>query len=125
MNRMLLGLLATLVSLAAIDTTVETPSAAPARSDPTMDLGAFSFSLNVQDLSTSREFYQKLGFTMIGGEPSQNWIILRNREATTGLFQDMFEHNIKTFNPGWSSDGEHPESFTDIRDLQSSSERRG
>lgn len=56
MNRMLLGLLATLVSLAALDTTIEPPSAAPARSDQTMDLGAFSFSLNVQDLSTSREF---------------------------------------------------------------------
>ena len=30
----------------------------------------------------------------------------------------MFEKNIMTFNPGWSRDGEHPESFTDIRDLQ-------
>ena len=30
----------------------------------------------------------------------------------------MFEQNIMTFNPGWSSDGDHPESFTDIRDLQ-------
>ena len=30
----------------------------------------------------------------------------------------MFETNIRTFNPGWSSGGEHPETFTDIRDLQ-------
>ena len=83
-----------------------------------MDLGNFSISLAVQDLSASRAFYETLGFTMIGGEPEQNWLILRNGEATIGLFQGMFEQNIMTFNPGWSSDGEHPESFTDIRDLQ-------
>jgi len=78
----------------------------------------FVISLAVQDLSASRAFYETLSFTMIGGEPDQNWLILRNGEATIGLFQGMFEQNIMTFNPGWSSDGEHSESFTDIRDPQ-------
>ena len=83
-----------------------------------MDLGNFSISLAVKDLSASRAFYEKLGFAMIGGEPAQNWLILRNGDATIGLFQGMFEQNIMTFNPGWSRDGDHPETFTDVRDLQ-------
>lgn len=40
-----------------------------------MDLGNFSISLAVKDLSASRVFYEKLGFTMIGGDPAQNWLI--------------------------------------------------
>ena len=83
-----------------------------------MDLGNFSVNLAVKDLSASRVFYEKLGFTIIGGEPAQNWLILRNGDATIGLFQGMFEQNIMTFNPGWSRDGDHPETFTDIRVLQ-------
>lgn len=74
--------------------------------------------LAVQDLPSSRAFYESLGFTMIGGEAEPNWLILRNGEATIGLFQGMFENDLMTFNPGWSGDGEHPETFTDIRDLQ-------
>ena len=88
------------------------------RSTQETDLGNFSISLAVQDLPSSRAFYESLGFTMIGGEAEQNWLILRNGEATIGLFQGMFESNLMTFNPGWSGDGEHPETFTDIRDLQ-------
>ena len=83
-----------------------------------MDFGNFSISLAVKDLSASHAFYEKLGFAMIGGEPAQNWLILRNGDATIGLFQGMFEQNIMTFNPGGSRDGDHPETFTDVRDLQ-------
>jgi catechol 2,3-dioxygenase-like lactoylglutathione lyase family enzyme len=83
-----------------------------------MDLGTFSISLAVQDLSASRAFYEKLGFTMILGEPDENWLILRNGDGTIGLFQGMFEQNIMTFNPGWSRDGDHPDAYTDIRELQ-------
>jgi len=83
-----------------------------------MHLGQFSISLTVKDLDASRAFYEKLGFTAVGGQPEQNWLILRNGDATVGLFHGMFEQNIMTFNPGWSRDGQHPETFTDIRDLQ-------
>lgn len=64
-----------------------------------MELGRFSVSLAVADLSTSRAFYEALGFEQVAGEPEHNWIILQNGEAKIGLFQDMFEHNILTFNP--------------------------
>lgn len=90
-----------------------------------MTLGAFSVSLAVKDLSRSRAFYEKLGFAEIGGEAEQGWLILRNGESTIGLFQGMFERNILTFNPGWSGTGEHPESFTDVRELQRQLKERG
>ncbi len=83
-----------------------------------MELGTFSVSLAVKDLATSLAFYEMLGFAQVGGEPSQNWIILQNGASTIGLFQGMFEENIMTFNPGWSNDFDHPEEFTDIREIQ-------
>lgn len=43
-----------------------------------MDLGAFSVSLAVKDLTESKDFYEKLGFKSIGGDPQQNWLILKN-----------------------------------------------
>ena len=84
----------------------------------TITLGNFSVSLAVKDLEASRAFYQKLGFEVWGGDPDQNWLILRNGNATVGLFQGMFERNILTFNPGWDSAGNPLPEFTDIREVQ-------
>ena len=83
-----------------------------------MELGAFSVSLAVKDLEASRDFYEKFGFEVVGGDPSQNWQILRNGDHTIGLFQGMFEQNILTFNPGWDGKAQPLASFTDIRELQ-------
>ncbi len=83
-----------------------------------MDLGAFSVSLSVKDIEASRQFYEKLGFSMMGGDQSQGWLILKNRMHVIGLFQGMFEGNILTFNPGWTQDAQALPAFTDIRDLQ-------
>jgi catechol 2,3-dioxygenase-like lactoylglutathione lyase family enzyme len=83
-----------------------------------MELGAFSISLAVADLAASRSFYEKLGFEVLGGDASQNWLILKNGEHTIGLFQGMFDKNILTFNPGWDSNAQPLETFTDVRDLQ-------
>ena len=83
-----------------------------------MELGAFSISLTVKDLGASRNFYEKFGFKSSGGEPSQNWLILKNGDHTIGLFQGMFEKNILTFNPGWDSNAQKLSTFTDVRDLQ-------
>ena len=83
-----------------------------------MELGAFSISLAVKDIEASRDFYGKFGFNVIGGDPSQNWLILRNGDHTIGLFQGMFEKNMLTFNPGWDSNASKLDTFTDIRELQ-------
>ena len=83
-----------------------------------MKLGAFSVSLSVSDLQKSKEFYLNLGFEPIGGDESQNWLIMRNEATTIGLFQGMFEKNIITFNPGWDEKCSKLDSFEDVRDIQ-------
>jgi lactoylglutathione lyase len=83
-----------------------------------MELGAFSISLAVKDLEASRKFYEKFGFTVFGGDPSQNWLILKNGHHVIGLFQGMFDKNILTFNPGWDSNAQKLGTFTDVRELQ-------
>lgn len=83
-----------------------------------MELGAFSISLTVKDIKASKEFYEKLGFKEFHGDISQNWLILKNGDTVIGLFQGMFEKNILTFNPGWDSNAQNLESFTDVRELQ-------
>lgn len=90
-----------------------------------MELGSFSVSLAVKDLEASRAFYDKLGFSVVGGDPAQNWLILRNGSCTIGLFHGMFERNILTFNPGWAGDGAELESFTDVRELQKQLKAKG
>ena len=83
-----------------------------------MELGAFSISLAVKDIAASRAFYEKFGFEVVGGDPSQNWQILRNGGHTIGLFQGMFDKNILTFNPGWDDEARTLDAFTDVRELQ-------
>lgn len=91
-----------------------------------MQLGAFSVSLAVQDIARSRDFYQKLGFEVVGGVEEQNWLILRNPTGhTIGLFQGMFEQNVLTFNPGWNQQAEPLDEFTDVRDLQKELRKHG
>jgi len=84
----------------------------------TMQLGAFSISLAVKNIEASRSFYEKFGFKVIGGDASQNWLILKNSDHTIGLFQGMFEKNTLTFNPGWDKNAAEIDAYTDIRDLQ-------
>jgi lactoylglutathione lyase len=83
-----------------------------------MELGAFSVSLAVKDIEASRSFYENLGFTVFMGDQSTGWLIMKNGYRVIGLFQGMFENNILTFNPGWDSDGQKLDSFTDVRELQ-------
>ena len=83
-----------------------------------MSIGAFSLSLAVNDIQLSLAFYQKLGFSKFHGEIDQGWLILSDGETKIGLFQNMFEKNMMTFNPGWTSDAQPLEAFTDVRDIQ-------
>ena len=83
-----------------------------------MELGNFSTSLAVKDLSASKAFYEKLGFQPIGGDESQGWLILKSPNCVIGLFQGMFDRNTLTFNPGWDENGQELEEFTDVRELQ-------
>ena len=90
-----------------------------------MELGAFSVSLAVKDLQASRAFYEKLGFSAMGGDAAQGWLIQKNGSTVIGLFQGMFEKNILTFNPGWDQAAQPLASFTDVREIQASLDAEG
>ena len=83
-----------------------------------MKLGAFSISLTVKDINLSKEFYEKLGFTVFGGDSKMNYLIMKNGNSLIGLFQGMFESNILTFNPGWDENAKTLDSFDNIREIQ-------
>jgi lactoylglutathione lyase len=83
-----------------------------------IELGAFSVSLAVKDLEASKTFYEKLGFRSFAGDASRKYLILKNGDATIGLFQGMFQKNILTFNPGWDSNAKKKAAFTDVREIQ-------
>jgi lactoylglutathione lyase len=83
-----------------------------------MELGAFSVSLAVKDIHASLAFYETLGFTHLGGNVDENWLILTNGTTVIGLFQGMFEGNILTFNPGWDQAAQEVDPFLDVRQIQ-------
>ncbi|MEM9076141.1 MAG: VOC family protein [Bacteroidota bacterium] len=85
-----------------------------------MKLGAFSISLAVKDLAVSKAFYEKLGFAVFAGQMEQNYLIMKNGSTLIGLFQNMFENNIITFNPGWDENAQTLDSFDDVRAIQKS-----
>ena len=90
-----------------------------------MKLGAFSVSLSVKDLQSSKEFYEKLGFHVFAGSMEKNYLIMKNGTALIGLFQGMFEGNILTFNPGWDENAGNLEDFQDIREIQKQLKNKG
>ena len=90
-----------------------------------MELGTFSVSLAVKDLSVSQAFYEKLGFEQFAGDASHGWLIMKGSSCVIGLFQGMFEKNILTFNPGWDDDAQPLDTFTDVRELQKALKANG
>lgn len=90
-----------------------------------MGIGAFSVSLTVKDISVSKDFYEKLGFTKFHGDIEQKWLILKNGDCTIGLFEGMFDKNIFTFNPGWDDNASEIDPFKDVRDLQKELKEKG
>ena len=83
-----------------------------------MELGAFSISLGVKDLSKSRAFYEALGFAAFADMSEQNYLIMKNGETLVGLFQGMFEGPMLTFNPGWNQSAENVDPFADVREIK-------
>lgn len=90
-----------------------------------MKLGAFSVSLNVKDLKTSKQFYENLGFKVFAGGIEKNYLIMKNENSLIGLFQGMFEDNILTFNPGWDENAHNIETFDDVRAIQKQLKAKG
>jgi lactoylglutathione lyase len=83
-----------------------------------MELGAFSVGLAVNDIATSRAFYEKLGFAVFAGDQDQKWLIMKSGSTAIGLFEGMLERNVLTFNPGWDGEARPLSVFADVRDIQ-------
>lgn len=90
-----------------------------------MKLGAFSISLTVKDIKKSIEFYSNIGFEVFMGSEEHKWVIMKNEDTKIGLFENMFEANIMTFNPGWSQDAKELEDFDDIREIKNQCDENG
>jgi predicted lactoylglutathione lyase len=90
-----------------------------------MKLGAFSISLSVKNLQISKEFYQKLGFSVFAGSDEMNYLIMKNEDTLIGLFHEMFEKNILTFNPGWDQNANLVDAFDDVRTIQNQLKEKG
>ena len=90
-----------------------------------MQLGNFSISLTVKDVNASKEFYEKLGFKVSGGDLKRKYVILQNETSTIGLYQGMFEKNSLTYNPGWDRDKKTLDEFQDVREIQQELKKRG
>lgn len=90
-----------------------------------MKLGAFSISLSVKNLQVSKEFYEKLGFSVFAGSNEMNYLIMKNEDTLIGLFHEMFEKNILTFNPGWDQNANLIDSFDDVRTIQNQLKEKG
>jgi catechol 2,3-dioxygenase-like lactoylglutathione lyase family enzyme len=83
-----------------------------------MKLGILSISLTVKDIAKSKAFYEALGFSVLGGNIDQKWLILKNEKSVIGLFEGMFDKNILTFNPGWDENAQPVDPFDDVRTIQ-------
>lgn len=90
-----------------------------------MKLGCFSVSLTVKNIKASADFYSLLGFEIYHGDMEQGWLIMKNGETNIGLFQNMFETNILTFNPGWNQNAQDTDEYTDVRDIQEKLKQHG
>ena len=88
-----------------------------------MDLGAFSISLPVSDLARSREFYESLGFAVVGGEVDERgkgYQMMAQGTTIIGLFDfdgRDFEAPMLTFNPGLTQQMGQADDFTDVREV--------
>ena len=90
-----------------------------------MQLGNFSISLTVKDVIASKEFYEKLGFKVSGGDLNRKYVVLQNDTSTIGLYQGMFDKNTLTYNPGWDRDKNTLAEFQDVREIQQELKKRG
>ena len=95
------------------------------KNENNMKLGAFSVSLNVKDINVSKQFYEKLGFTVFAGGMEKHYLIMKNENSLIGLFHGMFAGNILTFNPGWDENAKNIEPFDDVREIQRQLKSKG
>lgn len=64
------------------------------------DLGWLEVCLTVEDIAKSKEFYQTLGFEVVGGVETQGWLVLELNGARIALYQGHIPNNLLNFRGG-------------------------
>jgi hypothetical protein len=65
-----------------------------------IDLGSFELSLDVADISSSFDFYTRLGFRKVGGSVKDGWVIMEYQRLRIGLYRGHIEGNLFNFRGG-------------------------
>jgi hypothetical protein len=52
-----------------------------------LEIGRFFLGLNVDDVGRSVDFYERLGFRQIAGDPDKSWAIVDNGKTRLGLYR--------------------------------------
>ena len=65
-----------------------------------LDLGRVDMCLNVKDIARSHQFYRKLGFSEVEGDPKKNWLVLEKGAFRVGLFHGFISKNTINFRGG-------------------------
>ncbi len=74
---------------------------APATEEEIFDVGWLEVCLAVKDVEKSVEFYQKLGFEQLAGDPDEKWAVIENDSgARLGLYQEVLADNMMNFRGG-------------------------
>ena len=68
--------------------------------DKQSPLGKMFLCLNVKDLQASVDFYQKVGFSMTGGDLAEKWAILNDGENELHVFEGHVVSNTLNFRGG-------------------------
>jgi catechol 2,3-dioxygenase-like lactoylglutathione lyase family enzyme len=85
-----------------------------------LELGAFTYNLEVADLERSAGYYGAFGFTeFASGDDGGRWIATRNGGAVLSLHEAAIGGNSLTFNPGLDEDSRQPsnEPFTTLAEI--------
>ncbi|MFB0509173.1 MAG: VOC family protein [bacterium] len=65
-----------------------------------IDLGRFELCLNVNDVHRSIDFYTKLGFRLISGDPGSGWAVMEYGNLKLALYQGHIAQNMLNFRGG-------------------------
>ncbi|MBM3328699.1 MAG: VOC family protein [Calditrichaeota bacterium] len=64
---------------------------------PEVDLGWLEICFSVKDLAKSTEFYARLGFEIVGGDPLEGWAVMENDAYRIALYEGHITGNMLNF----------------------------
>lgn len=65
-----------------------------------IELGRFELCLNVSNVHRSIDFYTKLGFRLVSGDPGSGWAVMECNNLRLALYQGHIAQNMLNFRGG-------------------------